>query len=155
MDTLSVPKPTAQVRLHSQGKWRHCVSNMWPTNVLNESHEHRIRLNFYLHAEVGNAIALVRLVQHGKWRQRAAAAQYLGLDRGEHPPRFADAVSPGPSPVSRELSQAARLLDAAAESLSTSFRTGTLVSPGRIMEGRGVRMNVRFKMCGTVHPSAN
>jgi len=70
-------------------------------------------------------VALVRLVQQGKWRQRAAAAQYLGLEKGHRPPGVADAVLRGPDAAPEELTHAARLLDAAVDTLSASSHTGT------------------------------
>ena len=80
-----------------------------------------------IHAEVGNAVALVRLIQQAKWRQKAGAAQYLGLAAGEVAPGFADAVPQDPSPGSQELIQAARLLDRAVDGLSADSHAGTVL----------------------------
>ena len=72
-------------------------------------------------AEMGNAMALVRLMQQGKARQQASAGQFLRQAKGRPLPRFADALHQG---AGEELMRSARLLDAAVERLSASSQRG-------------------------------
>ena len=70
---------------------------------------------------MGNAVALVRLMQQGKARQQASAGQFLRQAKGKPLPRFADALQQG---TGEELVRSARLLDAAVERLSASSQQG-------------------------------
>ena len=76
-------------------------------------------------AEMGNAMALVRLMQQGKARQQASAGQFLKQAKGKPLPRFADALQQG---AGEELMRSARLLDSAVKRLSASSQRGERAS---------------------------
>lgn len=75
-----------------------------------------------LSAEIGNALALVRLVQQGAARHAASAEQYLRVERRQEPPRFLDAVKA--EEASPEIKECVRLLDKAAKRLVGSHEEG-------------------------------